>query len=191
MWILLDNYDSFTHILHHYLLLTGNECKVIRNDEVTVDELAALNPSRLIISPGPETPLQAGICMDAIAHFHNRIPILGVCLGHQALGMFFGAKLVRAPYPMHGKVSEVAHDNSALFAGAPNPFNAMRYHSLILEALEDTGLLATAHTTGDNTIAALQHETLPLTGIQFHPESVGTEHGQLLLNNWAKLYSEQ
>jgi anthranilate synthase/aminodeoxychorismate synthase-like glutamine amidotransferase len=188
MWILLDNYDSFTYILHHYLLLTGNECKVLRNDEVTVDELAALNPSRLIISPGPETPLQAGICMDAIAHFHNRIPILGVCLGHQALGMYFGARLVHAPYPMHGKVSEVKHKGSPLFEGIPATFNVMRYHSLVLENIEGTGLTATAHTADDNTIATLQHETLPLTGIQFHPESVGTEYGQQLLNNWNKLY---
>lgn len=188
MWILLDNYDSFTYILHHYLLLTGNECKVLRNDEVTVEELAALNPSRLIISPGPETPLQAGICMDAIDYFHNRIPILGVCLGHQALGMYFGAKLVHAPYPMHGKVSEVKHNDSPLFDGIPSSFNVMRYHSLVLENLEETGLKAIAHTTDDNTIAALQHETFPLTGIQFHPESVGTEYGQQLLNNWSKLY---
>jgi len=188
MWILLDNYDSFTYILHHYLLQTGNECKVLRNDEVTVAELATLNPERLIISPGPETPVQAGICMDAIAYFHNRIPILGVCLGHQALGMFFGAKLVHAPYPMHGKVSGVAHNGTALFGEVPSPFHVMRYHSLVIEELEGTGLEATAYTTDDHTIAAIQHSQFPCTGIQFHPESVGTAHGQLLLNNWAQMY---
>ncbi len=188
MWILLDNYDSFTWILHHYLLLTGNECTVLRNDEVTVEELEAMRPERLIISPGPETPLQAGICMEAIACFHDRIPVLGVCLGHQALGMYFGAKLVHAPYPMHGKVSEVTHDGSSLFNDIPSPFNVMRYHSLVLENLENTGLTATARTTDDSTIAAIQHKIYPCTGIQFHPESVGTEYGQQLLNNWAKLY---
>ena len=115
MWILLDNYDSFTYILHHYLLQTGAECIVRKNDELTVAELAAMNPERLIVSPGPETPLQAGITLEAIAHFHDKIPILGVCLGHQALGMHFGAKLIHIPYPMHGKTSQVTHNDHPLF----------------------------------------------------------------------------
>jgi anthranilate synthase/aminodeoxychorismate synthase-like glutamine amidotransferase len=129
MWILLDNYDSFTYILHHYLLQTGNECTVYRNDDLSLQQLTELNPSRLIISPGPETPLQAGICMEAIAHFHNRIPILGVCLGHQALGMYFGAELIHAPYPMHGKTSQVIHQQHELFNDISSPFEVMRYHS--------------------------------------------------------------
>ena len=186
MWILLDNYDSFTHILHHYLLQTGNECTVYRNDELSLQELIALSPSRLIISPGPETPLQAGICMDAIGHFHDKIPVLGVCLGHQALGMYFGAKLVHASYPMHGKVSEVTHNGHALFSTVSSPFNAMRYHSLVIEQTEGTGLVPIAHTE-DGTIMAMAHHVYPCTGIQFHPESIGTPEGLQLLMNWAAL----
>jgi len=185
MWVLLDNYDSFTYILHHYLLQTGNECVVYRNDEITIEQLKALDPSRIIISPGPETPLQAGICMDVIEHFHKSTPILGVCLGHQALGMYFGAKLVHA-HPMHGKTSEIIHNGDALFNNIPSPFTAMRYHSLIVEGFENTGLEATAH-THDGIIMALKHTVYPCTGTQFHPESVGTEHGLQLLKNWAVL----
>ncbi len=186
MHILIDNYDSFTYILHHYLLQAGEECVVYRNDEITLDGLIALNPERLIISPGPETPMQAGITMSAIGHFYNRIPILGVCLGHQALGMFFGAELVHAPYPMHGKTSEVTHSGHALFTGIPSPFTVMRYHSLAVEKFEGTGLEAIAH-TADGTVMALCHKQYPCVGVQFHPESVGTGFGQQLLNNWAGL----
>lgn len=185
MWILLDNYDSFTYILHHYLLQTGNECKVYRNDELTVEELAALNPERLIISPGPETPLQAGITLDAIKYFHDKIPVLGVCLGHQALGMFFGAKLVQIPYPMHGKTSEVIHNNHQLFSNITSPCTVMRYHSLAIEGLEGTGLQTVATSADDNIIMAIAHEKYPCIGIQFHPESIGTNHGLLMLQNWA------
>lgn len=188
MWILLDNYDSFTYILHHYLLQTGNECVVYRNDELTVEELVALNPERLIISPGPETPIQAGITMDAIAYFHNRIPILGVCLGHQALGMYFGAELIHIPYPMHGKTSDVNHQHHALFKNVPSPCKVMRYHSLAIDKLEGTGLQTIAASADDNIIMAIAHETYPCTGIQFHPESIGTEHGLQLLKNWAAMY---
>lgn len=188
MWILLDNYDSFTYILHHYLLQTGNDCMVLRNDEVTVEELIKLNPSRLIISPGPETPLQAGICMEAIAHFHNSIPILGVCLGHQALGMFFGAKLVHAPCPMHGKQSMVNHTGHYLFKDVPTSFEVMRYHSLVIEDLDGTGLKTIATANDDNTIMAITHDTFSCTGIQFHPESVGTINGLQLLKNWGKMH---
>jgi len=188
MWILLDNYDSFTYILHHYLLQTGNECIVYRNDEITVDQLKALQPSRLIISPGPETPLQAGITMDAIAHFHNRIPVLGVCLGHQGLGMFFGAQLQHAPSPMHGKTSEVQHYSHPLFNNINNIFTVMRYHSLTLGDLDGTGLIPLAHSTDDKCIMALAHEKYPCIGMQFHPESIGTPEGLQLLKNWAKLF---
>ncbi|GAA4464630.1 aminodeoxychorismate/anthranilate synthase component II [Nemorincola caseinilytica] len=185
MWVLIDNYDSFTRILWHYLLQTGHECAVYRNDEIGLDELRALAPERLIISPGPETPLQAGISMSAIAHFHDKIPILGVCLGHQALGMYFGARLVHAGYPMHGKTSQVRHTGHPLFAGIPSPFAAMRYHSLVIEGLEGTGLEAIAHT--DDAIMAMTHTHYPCVGVQFHPESVGTEHGLQLIRNWACL----
>ena len=186
MYILIDNYDSFTYILHHYLLQTGHECAVYKNDELTLNELIALNPEKLIISPGPETPLQAGITMDAIAHFHYKTPILGVCLGHQALGMFFGARLVRAPYPMHGKTSPVTHNSHPLFRGIPSPFTVMRYHSLAVEGFENTGLSVLA-STADGCIMALAHEHFPCVGVQFHPESVGTEFGLQLLKNWAEM----
>lgn len=188
MWVLLDNYDSFTHILHHYLLQTGNECAVYRNDELSLDELIALDPSRIIISPGPETPMQAGICMDAIAHFHDKIPILGVCLGHQALGMYFGATLVHCPYPMHGKTSEVIHSGVELFNGISSPFMVMRYHSLALENFEDTEMDILATSIDDSTIMALGHKRYPCIGIQFHPESIGTPDGLQMLKNWAGMY---
>jgi anthranilate synthase/aminodeoxychorismate synthase-like glutamine amidotransferase len=185
MWVLLDNYDSFTYILHHYLLQTGNECVVYRNDEISLQQLIDLQPERIVISPGPETPLQAGICMDVIDHFHARIPILGVCLGHQALGMYFGAQLVHTQ-PMHGKTSEVMHRNHQLFSGIASPFTAMRYHSLAIEELHDTGLEAIAH-ADDGTLMALAHNKYPCIGIQFHPESVGTGYGLQLLKNWADM----
>lgn len=187
MWILLDNYDSFTYILHHYLLQTGNACTVYRNDELTLQQLIDLQPSRLIISPGPETPLQAGITMDAIKHFHDKIPILGICLGHQALGMFFGGRLLHAPYPMHGKTSEVKHNGHTLFNTCPNPITVMRYHSLVVDGFENTGLQALA-LTEDGSIMALTHDTYPCIGIQFHPESIGTTDGLQLLKNWAEMY---
>ncbi len=186
MWALIDNYDSFTYILLHYLLQTGNECAVYRNDEITIRQLINFNPSRIIISPGPETPLQAGITMQVIDHFHKHTPILGVCLGHQALGMYFGAKLIHAAYPMHGKTSEVHHNSHPLFQGIPSPFTAMRYHSLAVDDFENTGLEAIAH-TGDGTIMALTHNQYSCTGVQFHPESVGTEYGLQLLKNWAEI----
>lgn len=186
MWVLLDNYDSFTYILHHYLLQTGNECLVYRNDEISLQELIAISPGRLIISPGPETPIQAGICMSAIDHFHSRIPILGVCLGHQALGMYFGARLVHTAYPMHGKTSQVTHNAHPIFNHIPSPFTVMRYHSLAVEGFENTDLRSIAQ-TDDGIIMALAHEKHPCIGVQFHPESVGTEMGLQLLKNWAAL----
>ncbi len=188
MWILLDNYDSFTYILHDYLLQTGHECKVYRNDELTVAELAALDPERLIISPGPETPLQAGITLEVIKYFHDKIPILGVCLGHQALGMFFGGELVHIPYPMHGKMSEVVHNRHELFNNIESPCTVMRYHSLAIEGLENTGLKVIASSNDDNVVMAVAHEQFPCIGIQFHPESIGTDTGLQMLRNWADMY---
>lgn len=188
MWVLLDNYDSFTYILHHYLLQTGNECVVYRNDELSIEELVALDPERLIISPGPETPLQAGITLEVIRHFHDKIPILGVCLGHQALGMFFGAELVQIPYPMHGKVSEVEHEHHPLFQNISSPCKVMRYHSLAIDKLEGTGLHSIATSKDDHVIMAVVHEKYPCVGIQFHPESVGTNSGHQMLLDWAAMY---
>lgn len=189
MWVLIDNYDSFTHILHHYLLQAGGECAVYRNDAITVAELEALTPSRLILSPGPETPLQAGITMEAIARFCHRIPMLGICLGHQALGMHFGARLVHAPEPVHGKVHEVYHDGHSILSGLPQPFKAMRYHSLSISGFDGTGLMPIA-ATADGVNMAVAHEKYPCVGLQFHPESIGTEQGLQMLRNWAGLYKE-
>jgi anthranilate synthase/aminodeoxychorismate synthase-like glutamine amidotransferase len=185
MWALIDNYDSFTYILLHYLLQTGNECVVYRNDEITLQQLIASDPARIIISPGPETPLQAGITMDVIDHFHSRIPILGVCLGHQALGMYFGANLLHVP-PMHGKTSHVTHTQHQLFKDVPSPFTVMRYHSLAVNEFDNTQLEPIAH-TDDGIIMALAHKQYPCIGVQFHPESIGTGYGLQLLKNWAAL----
>lgn len=190
MWVLLDNYDSFTYILHHYLLQTGNECRVLRNDEVSVAALAALQPERLIISPGPGTPLEAGITLAAIDYFHRKIPILGVCLGHQALGMYFGAKLERAHPPKHGEASRIncvaAHP---LFEGMGTSFLAGRYHSLHLKEWTGKGLTPLAFSEDDGILQAMVHEHYPCIGVQFHPESILTENGQQLIHNWAMLYS--
>lgn len=186
MWVLIDNYDSFTYILQHYLLQCSHECVVYRNDEISLRQLTDLAPERIIISPGPETPLQAGITMAVIDHFHKHVPILGVCLGHQALGMYFGAKLVHTVYPMHGKTSEIIHTNHLLFKNIPSPFTAMRYHSLAVTDFNNTTLASIAH-TDDGTIMALAHKQYPCIGVQFHPESVGTEHGLQLLKNWSTL----
>lgn len=185
MWVLIDNYDSFTYILHHYLLQTGNDCRVFRNDEVTTEDLKKLRPERIILSPGPETPFQAGITLDVIGQFHKTTPILGVCLGHQALGVYFGAKLVHAPYPMHGKTSEVLHEGGDLFKGIASPLMVMRYHSLSIENVSGTGLSAIAYSADDHQLMAMVHKSFPCVGIQFHPESVGTEHGLTMLQNWA------
>ena len=186
MWALIDNYDSFTWILHDYLLQTGHECNVYRNDEISLQQLKDLNPERIILSPGPETPLQAGITMAVIDHFHKHTPILGVCLGHQALGIYFGAQLTHVPYPMHGKTSAVTHTNHPLFKDIPPSFTVMRYHSLVVKDFDKTGLQSIAN-TADGTIMALAHENYPCTGVQFHPESVGTDYGLQLLKNWALL----
>ena len=186
MWALIDNYDSFTWILHHYLLQTGHECAVFRNDEISLPQLIHLQPERIILSPGPETPLQAGITMEVIRYFHKSIPILGVCLGHQALGMFFGSSIIHAPYPMHGKTSLVTHTGHPLFRDIPSPFTAMRYHSLIIDEVDDAQIEITAR-TGDGVIMAMAHKKYACMGVQFHPESVGTEYGLRLLQNWAAL----
>lgn len=187
MWLLLDNRDSFTHILHHSLLLAGvTDCRVVPSHKITLQELIALQPERLIISPGPETPAQAGITLEAIAHFVDKIPILGICLGHQALGVHFGAQLIKAPEPLHGFTSTVLCKDPGhpLFRNLPALFTVMRYHSLVLGGLENTGLMALAHATDDGTVQVMVHQSLPCTGIQFHPESIGTPEGIELLRNW-------
>ncbi len=183
MVLLIDNYDSFTYNLYDYILQLGEQCRVVRNDEITLEELADISFSSAVISPGPKTPAEAGITMPFIKHYHNRLPILGICLGHQALGQFFGATLVKARQPMHGKTTLIQHTNHLLFKGLPQQLQVMRYHSLILEGLEKTGLKVTA-TTADGEIMALAHKSLPLAGVQFHPESILTPQGLQLMRNW-------
>ncbi len=189
MILLIDNYDSFTFNLYHFLGDVGArqgrfECEVWRNDKLSVAEALAMQPEAIVLSPGPCTPTEAGICLDLIAAAAGKIPLLGVCLGHQAIGQAFGGKVVRAPQPMHGKVSAISHTATDLFADLPSPFQATRYHSLIVErdSIPDT-LVPTAWTE-DGLIMAMHHRTLPLYGVQFHPESIASEHGHAVLANF-------
>ena len=187
MILVIDNYDSFTYNLVQYLGVLGAEVRVVRNDELSVQEIAALEPEQIVISPGPCTPNEAGVSLELIRALSGRIPMLGVCLGHQAIGQAFGGRVVRAPCVMHGKVSEVRHDGSALFAGVPDPFEATRYHSLIVERESLPGdLIVTAWSEGGE-IMALSHRSLPLWGVQFHPESILTREGMRLLENFLAL----
>jgi anthranilate synthase component 2 len=184
MILLIDNYDSFTFNLVHYLGELGAECDVRRNDALSVEAALALQPEAIVISPGPCTPTEAGISCDLIRAAAGHVPVLGVCLGHQAIGQVFGGEVIRAPAPMHGKVSPVHHDGTDIFAGLASPFGATRYHSLIVraETLPDC-LVATAH-TADGIIMGLRHRMLPIFGVQFHPESIASEHGHDMLRNF-------
>ncbi len=187
MWILIDNYDSFTHILHHYLLQLHADVMVFRNDAVTLEQIIELDPQRIIISPGPQTPNEAGITNTVIQHFVKKIPVLGICLGHQALGVHFGATLNKAFQPVHGNTSTIIHNGDALFVDIPQSFEAMRYHSLIIEDFEKTDIIHLAYSDG-NELMIFKHKTYPATGIQFHPESILTEYGLQLLTNWDHQY---
>jgi anthranilate synthase component II len=187
MILLIDNYDSFTYNLVHYLGELGAMCDVIRNDQITVAAAIKMKPQAIVLSPGPCTPNEAGICLDLIAKAGASIPILGVCLGHQAIGQACGAKVLRAPLPMHGKLSSIRHDGRGLFAGLPGRIEVTRYHSLIVERSSlPADLEVTAETT-DGIIMGLQHRTKPLHGVQFHPESIASEHGHEILANFLKL----
>ncbi|MCB0642499.1 MAG: aminodeoxychorismate/anthranilate synthase component II [Phaeodactylibacter sp.] len=181
--LLIDNYDSFTYNLYDYLLQLGANCEVVRNDAITLAEIEAFAPTALVFSPGPERPAQAGILMDCIRQFHRSVPMLGVCLGHQALGEFFGAELVRAQKPMHGKTSLIKHQGHPLFASLPTSFEVMRYHSLILEAIP-VEILEVLAVTEEGEVMAIAHRQFPLIGIQFHPESILSPHGLQILSNW-------
>ena len=185
--LLIDNYDSFTYNLAQYLGELGAEVRVERNDKITVDEIAALEPERIVISPGPCTPNEAGISLQVIARLAGRMPILGVCLGHQAIGQAFGGKVVRAKKVMHGKTSKIFHDETGLFAGLPNPIEATRYHSLVVEPESLPPSLRVTAKTWDEEIMALQHRELPVWGVQFHPESILTLEGKNLLQNFLSL----
>ena len=184
MILLIDNYDSFTFNLVHFLGDVGGVCDVRRNDTLSVSEAMAMAPEAIVLSPGPCTPNEAGICVDLIKAAAGRIPILGVCLGHQAIGQAFGGDVVRAAVPMHGKVSPVFHDNSDIFAGLPSPFSATRYHSLIVDRATLPDVLMTTAWTEDGTIMGLRHRSLPIFGVQFHPESIASENGRELLANF-------
>ncbi len=184
MILLIDNYDSFTFNLVHFLGDLGAECDVRRNDALSAEEAMALQPEAIVLSPGPCAPEQAGVCLDLIAAAAGRVPLLGVCLGHQAIGQAFGAVVDRAPTPMHGKLSEVVHAGSDVFAGLPSPFQATRYHSLVVrEETMPATLEATAHTR-DGVVMGLRHRDLPIFGVQFHPESIASEHGHEILANF-------
>ena len=187
MILLLDNYDSFTYNLAQYLGELGCQVEVHRNDRISVEQIAQRKPERIVISPGPCTPQEAGICVELIQKLAGKIPILGVCLGHQAIGAAFGGKIIRAPKLFHGKTSQIRHDGSGVFRGLPNPFTATRYHSLIVERKSLPRELQVTAETDDHIIMGMQHRKYPLMGVQFHPESVLTESGKQLLKNFLSL----
>lgn len=193
MILLLDNYDSFTYNLVHYLQECGAEVRVDRNDALTVPEIMALKPEGIVISPGPGTPDHSGVCLKLLEYYRdnaaaggnkNYPPIFGVCLGHQAMAQAFGGKVVRAAEPMHGKISPIKHSGKSVFNNLPSPFNATRYHSLVAERATLPECLEITAETEDGTIMGLMHKTLPLHGVQFHPESIASEHGHDMIRNF-------
>jgi len=184
---LIDNYDSFTFNLVHYLGELGADVAVWRNDEITVDETLAGEPDAIVLSPGPCTPNEAGVCLDLVRAASGSIPILGVCLGHQAIGQAFGGEVVRAPAPMHGKVSRIAHNGQGLFRGLNGPFEATRYHSLVIERASAPQELEVNAETDDGLIMAVAHRERPAYGVQFHPESIASANGRQILRNFLEL----
>ncbi|HMM87396.1 aminodeoxychorismate/anthranilate synthase component II [Azohydromonas sp.] len=191
MLLMIDNYDSFTYNLVQYFGELGEPVRVFRNDEITLEGIAELNPEQLVLSPGPCSPAQAGICVEAVRAFTGRIAILGVCLGHQCIGAALGGRIVRAGRQMHGKTSSVTHDGQGLFDGLPNPFTVIRYHSLAIERATLPDVLAITAASEDAEIMGVRHRELagsatPLEGVQFHPESILTEHGHALLRNFLR-----
>lgn len=186
MILLIDNYDSFTYNLYHYLIQAGEkEVLVKRNDEISIVEIKKLNPRGIVLSPGPCTPNDAGICLEVIEQFKTLIPIFGVCLGHQAIGQAFGGKIIKT-HPMHGKTSEIFHQNKSLFAGLPSPFKATRYHSLIIEKETCPQDLEITAETSDGIIMAIEHKKLKIFGVQFHPESIASEYGHEIIKNFLR-----
>ena len=184
MLLMIDNYDSFTYNLVQYLGELGEDVKVVRNDDLDIDGIEKLAPGRIVISPGPCTPNEAGVSLAVIERFKGRIPILGVCLGHQAIGQAFGGKVVRAKTLMHGKVSRVHHSGEGVFRGLPTPYDATRYHSLAIERASCPDELEVTAWTEDGEIMGVRHRSLPVEGVQFHPESILTQHGHALLRNF-------
>lgn len=184
MLLMLDNYDSFTYNLVQYFGELGEDVRVYRNDEIALDEVAALQPARIVVSPGPCTPNEAGVSVPLISRFAGQIPILGVCLGHQSIGQAYGARIVHAKRLMHGKVSAIAHTGGGVFRGLPRPFQATRYHSLVIERETLPACLEITAWTDDGEIMGVRHRTQPVEGVQFHPEAILTEHGHQLLKNF-------
>ena len=187
MLLVIDNYDSFTYNLVQYLGELGQEVRVVRNDEIAAADIAPLAPSHIVISPGPCTPNQAGISLAVIERYAGRIPILGVCLGHQAIGAAFGGRVIRAPKVMHGKTSEIRHDSKTVFRGLPQDFQATRYHSLIIRRDSAPPELDITAETDDGIIMAVEHRDRPVHGVQFHPESIASEHGRVVIGNFLDL----
>src|SRR5712675_1757535 len=190
MIVLIDNYDSFTFNLFHYLGGLGARVRVHRNDKIAADDVIGADPDAIVLSPGPCTPDDAGICLDLIAKASPTIPIFGVCLGHQAIGQVFGGDVVRAPVPVHGKLSTIKHQGGGVFRGINGPFQATRYHSLVVERASMPEELATVAETDDRLVMGLAHKSLPVHGVQFHPESIASEHGHLMLKNFLVLAAE-
>lgn len=185
--LLIDNYDSFTYNLYHYLIQAGeSEVVVKRNDQITISEIEKMNPRGIVLSPGPCSPSEAGICLDVVKNFKGKIPIFGVCLGHQTIGQSFGGKIVKT-YPMHGKISEIFHEGKNLFKSLPSPFKATRYHSLIIEKESCPKNLKITATTKDGIIMGVANESLKIYGVQFHPESIASEFGHQIIKNFLDL----
>jgi anthranilate synthase component 2 len=185
--LLIDNYDSFTYNLFHYLGQLGAEVKVVRNDEITAEEALAMKPEGIVLSPGPCSPNEAGICLDVIRRADGRMPILGVCLGHQAIGQVYGGNVVRAPAPMHGKLSRMHHTGKSVFRGLNNDFLATRYHSLTIDPPSMPASLEVTATSEDGVIQGVMHKTHPVHGVQFHPESIASENGHAILANFLQI----
>ncbi len=187
MLLVIDNYDSFTYNLVQYFGELGAEMKIFRNDEITLDEIADLAPERILISPGPKAPKDAGVSCETIRRFGEKTPIFGVCLGHQSMGEVYGGNVIRAPRLMHGKTSPIQHDDKGVFAGLPNPFTATRYHSLIVDRASVPDCLEISAETAEGEIMGLRHKEFPVHGVQFHPESILTTEGKRLLQNFLDL----
>ena len=190
MIVLIDNYDSFTFNLFHYLGGLGADVVVHRNDKITTDRVLAMDPDAIVLSPGPRTPSDAGICLELIAKASATVPLLGVCLGHQAIGQAFGGQVVRAPVQVHGKLSEIEHRGEGIFRGINGPFKATRYHSLVVERASLPDALEITAATNDQLIMGLAHRTLAIHGVQFHPESIASEHGHLMLRNFLDIAAD-
>jgi para-aminobenzoate synthetase component 2 len=186
--LLIDNYDSFTYNLYHYMGELGAEVRVFRNDKITLEQIEALRPDKIVISPGPCTPREAGISCDVIRRFGKTTPILGVCLGHQCIGAAFGGAVVRAPSIMHGKISQVSHDGTTIYRSLKNPFGAMRYHSLVIDPGTLPAELVISAQTADHVVMGVRHRRFAVEGVQFHPESILAQEGKQLLKNFLEYY---